>query len=312
MTLLPFLITSLFIQANNSKLTEIVKFATINEAKELLLQEDKFTQSWSPFDIDSRMQKKNSSKEELLELIVTQAKAWTTEEKEIISTILKEIDDLIKKQNFHISFPESLYFIKTTTLEEGSAQGYTRSNYIILNEKLALKDREDLKGTIIHELFHILTRANPEFRKELYSIIGFEIMKEIDYPQKLKPFRITNPDAPQTDSYISLKVDGQPVDCMMILYATENYDGGDFFKYLNIGFLALTDDTIKKAKLDGDTPIVYSMKDVSGFAEQVGTNTQYIIHPEEILAENFKLALLNVKDLPNPEITEAIQEKLRK
>ena len=311
MTFLPLLITSLIFQSNPSNLTQIVKFATVNEAKELLLKEDKFTESWSPFDIDSRMQKKNSTKDALFELIVSQAKAWTDEEKETITTVLEEVDILISEQEFNLSFPESLYFIKTTTLEEGSAQGYTRSNYIILNEDLALDDKDKLKGTIIHELFHILTRANPDFRKELYSLIGFEIMNEIDYPAKLQPFRITNPDAPQTDSYITLEVNGRSVDCMMILYATENYNGGDFFKYLNIGFLALTGGDNKQAKLNGNEPIVYSMKDVSGFAEQVGTNTNYIIHPEEILAENFKFAILNEKDMPSQELITTIQKKLR-
>ena len=52
------------------------------------------------------------------------------------------------------------------------------------------------------------------------------------------------------------------------------------------------------------------MQHVSGFTEQVGRNTDYIIHPEEILADNFALLVLNEHDVASPEILQKMREAL--
>jgi hypothetical protein len=293
-------------------LVDIIKFASVEKARTLLSKEDTYTQRWSQFDIDSRMKTKGSSREELFEFMKLQTRAWTNEEKNKIITICSEIDDQIQKQKLELNFPEEIYFVKTTAEEEGGAAGYTRGNYIVLKDDLLSQPESALRKTVIHEFFHILTRNNPEFRKEMYGIIGFHMMNEVAYPQNLKAYRITNPDAPQTDSYISLEVGGESKNCMMILYANQDYVDGDFFKYLNVGFLSLAGDSIKIIEYKDDQPLIYSIKEVSGFFEQVGRNTQYIIHPEEIMAENFVFAILQDKELPNPEIVEEIKKKLRR
>ena len=292
-------------------LVDKVKFASIAKANELLTQEDNFTEGWSQFDIDSRMHKVNSTKEELFDFITQQTREWTIEEQNLIVSIFKDVDKQIEEQGFNIDFPDEILFVKTTTKEEGGALGYTRASYVVLQDDILAKDRDRLTKTVVHELFHILSRNDPEFRKEMYEIIGFQLMEEVAYPRNLKPYRITNPDAPQVDSYISLKVGDEEKDCMMILYSNEDYSGGDFFKYLNVGFLSLTGDRVKAIEYKDDKPVIYSRKEVTGFFAQVGKNTKYIIHPEEILAENFAFAILNTPELPNPEIVNEIKKKLQ-
>jgi hypothetical protein len=49
---------------------------------------------------------------------------------------------------------------------------------------------------------------------------------------------------------------------------------------------------------------------VSGFYEQVGRNTQYIIHPEEILADNFAMLVMGDQNVPSPEILKKLQDVL--
>jgi hypothetical protein len=295
---------------SSESLLDKVEFASIEKAKELLTQEDDFTNSWSQFDIDSRMHKPNSTKSDLLEYIAKQTREWSKKEKEILNNVFSSIDKKIAKQGFKIDFPNKIYFVKTTTKEEGEAEGYTRANYIVLNNRLISKGETILKKTIVHELFHILTRNNSEFRKEMYGIIGFSLMDDVEFPSSIKDYRITNPDAPQLDSYITIRVDGEAKSCMMILYSKQNYVSGDFFKYINVGFLSLSGNDIKSVEYKNGKPIVYSFRQVSGFFEQVGRNTQYIIHPEEILAENFVFAVLNKSGLPNPEIVDKISKKL--
>jgi hypothetical protein len=311
-TLIGLLIIGVITTGCSESLEDKIKFASIEKANGLLIIEDEFTKSWSQFDIDSRMQKQNSSRKELFTYITEQTRDWTFEEKNVILTILKNIDEQINKQGFKIDFPDVIYFIKTTTNEEGNARAYTRANYVVINNDALSKSNEDLEHTIVHELFHVLSRNNPKLRQEMYGIIGFDLMNTIEYPEGLKKYRMTNPDAPQTDSYIKLKVDGQIKDCMIILYSAKDYSGGNLFDYLNVGFLSLSGDTIKTIEYNDNIPVIYTFEEVTEFFEQVGKNTKYIIHPEEILADNFTFAILNKTELPNPEIINEIKKKLQK
>jgi hypothetical protein len=299
------------IESKQWNLKASVQFASIEKAKELLITEDQFTKSWSQFDIDSRLHKINSTKENLFKFISSQPIEWTIEEKNKIGSVIEVIHNNLFKYGFKINFPDEIFFVKTSAQEEGGADGYTRANYVVLKEKMISKPESELQQVIAHELFHILTRCNKSFRKDMYKIVGFEIMNEITYPMHIQDFRITNPDAPQTDSYITLKKDEKSIDCMMILYSKNRYDGGDFFKYLNVGFLKLKGSDSKEIDLVDDQPVIYDFKEVSNFFEQVGKNTQYIIHPEEILADNFAFAINDKKELPSQWIVDKIQNKLK-
>ncbi len=53
------------------------------------------------------------------------------------------------------------------------------------------------------------------------------------------------------------------------------------------------------------------MQQASDFFTQVGHNTRYIIHPEEILADNFALLVLAERNPPSPEIIERLQGILK-
>jgi hypothetical protein len=46
---------------------------------------------------------------------------------------------------------------------------------------------------------------------------------------------------------------------------------------------------------------------VEGFFEQIGRNTDYIIHPEETLANNFVYLMMAKEDLKNPDIPKNIE-----
>ena len=86
------------------------------------------------------------------------------------------------------------------------------------------------------------------------------------------------------------------------------YEGDSFFKYLTIGLVPLKDGSPEKKQ--GKT-IVYSAEQASDFFEKVGRNTDYIINPEEILAENFAGVLLS-KQAQTPELHDKIRKALKK
>jgi hypothetical protein len=298
-------------QHYGANLPDIVKFADLTHAKELLSSEDVFTDAWSKFDVDSRMGKANSKKADLLKYIATQAREWTEDEIKIVKALLIEIDQQIKNQAFKINFPKEIIFVKTTTMEEGGALGYTRNNYVILNEEILSIKKEELKDIIIHEIFHVLSRNDAEFRKDMYKLVGFTVIDNVEYPAEIKDLRITNPDTPLNDCYITLENKGVKVNVMMVLYANKAYSGGSFFEYLQVGFLVLKDIKKKEFEYTNGKPVILTFKDVTNFNEQVGTNTGYVIHAEEVLADNFVFAINNRKDMPSQWLVNNIQNKLK-
>jgi hypothetical protein len=57
--------------------------------------------------------------------------------------------------------------------------------------------------------------------------------------------------------------------------------------------------------------MLVGLQQVSGFFEQVGRNTEYLIHPEEILADNFALLFSRDRNAPSPDIIKKMAEVLK-
>ena len=231
--------------------------------------------------------------------------AWNDAERTKIEAAIATLRPAFERLT--IPFPKKILFIKTTGAEEGQAF-YTRDTAIMMPEKaIDEADTGLLKKTIAHELFHILSRSNTPLREKLYEAIGFTNCGEIQFPSELNARKITNPDAPRNDHSIRLRVEGKEVSAVPILFSNApKYDvarGGEFFRYLQFRFLLLTKTAAAQSQL-------VAPEQVAGFFEQVGRNTNYVIHPEEILADNFALLILDERNVPSPEILEKIRRIL--
>ena len=53
-----------------------------------------------------------------------------------------------------------------------SNAAYCRRQAIILPASETKKSDDELRNLLTHELFHILSRANPELRDKLYAVIA--------------------------------------------------------------------------------------------------------------------------------------------
>lgn len=296
---------------SNKFANSVFRFATRAEGQMLITELDDYTRNWNQFDIDVRLQKSQGRKSELLQFAMDQTLNWSDEEKARISKTMKSLDAEIKKQKYQLEFPKEIIFVKTTQKEEGNAQAYTRMNWIAIGEE-ALKSasEEDFKYLIAHELFHLLTRQNADFKKDMYQVIGFDTTeKEILFPSDLAEIRISNPDISRYDNYGTFTIGGQKQYCTMVIYTDKPYDGKTLFEYLKIGLVPLNEEFIPVQK-SGRT-IIYSLDDATDFYTQVGKNTSYVINPEEIMADNFAFTLIGKKDLPNPEIIQNTQKVLK-
>ena len=285
--------------------------ATLEEAKKLMLTEDSYILNRSSFDIVSRLQNPEGTKEELIAMSIQELREWTDEEKEKIQHLTETINNTIRREPFKLPLPKEIMLVKSTLNDEGGAGGYTRSNWIALTDRLFTHLPTDFhQKLLLHETFHVLTRNSLAFKRKMYETIGFTVTdEELDYPKDLWDIHISNPDVGRYDSYATFIVEGKPVKCAMVLYADRPYTTGSFFQYMNIGFVPYNEQ-MKPEQENGKT-IVYPMEKISDFKKKIGENTQYIIHPEEILAENFVLAFTDQQSVPTPDLKEKVRKILK-
>jgi len=284
-----------------------VEFATVEEGTRILGTADDFSQRMSPFDRSLRMRKAGSfSEQEFLAYAGSNVMAWSDAEREGVTAAFRNIQPQLEALS--LKLPQVVHIIKTSGLEEGGA-AYTRANAIIIPEAILGAPPEEIERLICHELFHVMSRGNPELREKLYQSIGFEYCGEVPFPAQLLSRKMTNPDAPRNDHCIQVKFGNNSRWAVPILYSdVMTYDperGGEILEYLQFKIM-LVDWPDKAAgaipsKLSQGAELL-GLSKVSGFFEQVGRNTGYIIHPEEILADNFVLLVRQKSDIPSPAI----------
>jgi len=290
-------------------------FASAIEAQRMLSANDAFVARMSPFDRAARMKTNRAvSESEFLEFAASAALDWEQPEQGMIESAFLEIRAAVTR--LALPLPDRVYLIKTSGNEEGHA-AYTRGNAIVLPKKILASSPREIQRLLAHELFHISSRSHPKLAKLLYESIGFQYCGELQFPANLAPRKITNPDAPLNDYCIQLKFDGQTVWAVPILFSRDpTYDisrGGEFFQYLQLAFVMVeTPGNIGALRplYDSRGPRLLGLGQVSGFFEQVGQNTDYIIHPEEILADNVALLVLDERNVRSPEVLVRIQDAL--
>jgi hypothetical protein len=292
----------------------ILRFATAEEGKGVLSSEDAFTRSLSRFDLQSRLKARDDVQTaDLLKFAAMQVEVWSDEDVAKLTGCIESLRTRLAK--FPPLFPATVLLVKTTGLEEGNA-AYCRQNTIVLPRRMLQRPAEDLERLLTHELFHILSRHDLERQQKLYAVVGFRPCGEIELPPSLRDRKITNPDAPLLNYSIELQTDEGPVPVTPILYASPgDFDptaNKTFFQYMQFRLLQFERDgeEWRAALNDAGEPILLDPKDEPSYHEQIGRNTQYVIHAEEVLAENFVHLVLESKELPSPEIVERLRSVL--
>jgi len=289
----------------------MVEFGGAAACARVLSARDTFVQAMSPFDRSARLKTdKDVSEAEYLAFAARQARDWSSAEKARLRPILESFR--VKTAGLNLRFPPTILLLTTTGLEEGMA-AYCRGTSIVIPKAVIDRDPSQLQSLIFHELFHIYRTSNPAMRRDLYEIIGFEVCPEIVLPPELQARKITNPDAPLLDSFIRLRLDGGSVAATPVLLSkSERYDtkaGGEFFDSMvfKVLILAETRDGLRPAMLPGGGADLRDPSALPSYFDQIGRNTQYIIHPEEILADNFVLMINEAPSVPSPSILQEMR-----
>ena len=229
--------------------------------------------------------------------------AWTEEEKEFVSAVFIKATKLITAISDDI-LVDDIMLIKCNMNHYGKGVYYTREKAIVIPvNSLRNQGADDFMQTMIHEIFHIYARYNPKKRDELYKRIGYTSIDPPKMPDVIESRILLNPDGVNFNYAISVteKRTNKEITAMPIIYSKMlNFTPKqtDFFEYLQFSLFAVEDGVLQTSRT-GESTI--RIKSLDGFFEQIGNNTQYIIHPDEILADNFTLICLSNDD---PEILE--------
>ncbi|MBP3891629.1 MAG: hypothetical protein J6D29_05600 [Solobacterium sp.] len=297
------------------------RFATKEEGKELMLANHEYYEGFSQNDLDYKMQKVNATMEEYQAFAGEQVLEFTEEEKTLVNSCFDAMNKELKEKGYVLPEIDEITMIKTTMEEEPSASGYTHGTQIYIWGPLvetAVKGDEKQKAAVQnfltiffwHELFHCLTRCNPEFRKDMYKLIHFTVGEDdFTIPPSVMEYHISNPDVEHHDAYATFNINGKDIDCFVDGITTKHFEkeGDTFFNYYTTALIPT----------DG-TDVYYTPEQASNFDGVFGKNTGYVIDPEECMADNFSYAMRygvegpDGQGYPNPEIIEGILSYVKK
>lgn len=278
-------------------------------------QTDHFFDQVGILDMSIQMKKaypENISREkilpEYLQFLQQDVSNFSTEEstfvREVFTEVFANCESLTKGM-----FPTQIRLIKTKGKHYGDGVYYTRENCIVIPaDALKKRNRQVFTETMYHELFHVYSRLNPKKRAELYALIGFHYLPEgkLQMSDSLRSRILLNPDGVNYKVGIAIqKSDGSSINAIPIIYSglsSFRAEKPGFFNYLQFNLFqveTLKDQSMKVlTKSDGSS--VLQMETLSNYFEQIKDNTEYIIHPDEIMADNFAIVMQLHK---NPDTT---------
>ena len=227
---------------------------------------------------------------------------FSEEEQEYVEDVLREAYDLCNQVDTDI-FPPQIRLIKTKGQHYGNSVYYTREDVIVIPEnELQDRNRSGFLQVMLHEIFHIYSRYNDKKRYEMYELIGFEPLDVRPIlPQVLQNRIIINPDGIDINYKMKLKTEnGDSIEVMPIIVSARDAYSAEFpafFDYVKFDLYELkyNQNNSYTVLTDEEGFSTLDLRELPDFFDQIEDNTQYIIHPDEILADNFAIVILAAK-----------------
>lgn len=223
---------------------------------------------------------------------------WQPEEIKAIQKLMQSAREMLDRIDPGL-FPKEINLIKSKGQAYGNDVYFTRENSIVLPENIFTNWQPDLQLRIlVHELYHIISRYNPEFRENTYKTIGFSRLSgTLEIPEFLQQKMLTNPDGIKADYAIELPdEEGQThwfVPLLLSRYRSYVMGNGNYFDHLKMELFKITNDGNSQFTLVTDQSVFSSFTDnvLPAYQKKISSNTAYIIHPDEICADHFVLAV---------------------
>lgn len=272
-------------------------FPSVNESKQILTASDNYMESLTVADYKVRLGENlsDSPYEDYCHLLEQCIVIFTPFEQQTIRESVEVIFETIKKADYIFEIPDQLVFIKTDGSDESDCSYCRHDNVIVLIEQHISSQK-----TIAHEIFHVLSRNNPEIRNKLYEVIDYYFDPDLVatllnqlaniHPEKT----ITNPDCPVIDVYVNLSHErlGVPITYWEKEWPTEKSTHWIYTDCYTTK-LAIFEKDEKDDKKEWRLSKLSSYDEVAIEEEKFQyMNTDYLEHPEEIMADNFALLIM--------------------
>lgn len=238
-------------------------------------------------------------KSKFLPFLASEMMDFDSSEVVLISAVMDSAITLVNKMNPNL-IKRPIKLIKTDINHYGPSVYYTREDGIYIpKDALEKGDSDELLAVMLHEISHIISRSDLQLKTDLYQQIGFRLLPEdVVYPEAVRQRILINPDGVNDDFYIPVTNKETKETIRVIPIITSNRSkyitsSPAFFDYLKFSLFAI-DETGKVLCTEGGNSTV-QMNEIEGFFEEIEDNTGYIIHPDEIIADNFMLLILAIE-----------------
>jgi len=195
-------------------------------------------------------------------------------------------------------FEEPIQLIKYAGDNYGDNVFYTRENAIVIPAKKLVESNrtpEYFLTTMLHEFFHLYSRKHKDKKEELYALIGFKPVDNLTFPETMLRKRLLNPDGMDLNYAIDLKTkDNQAFKAIPYTFSfSEGWEQNkkDYLHHLAFDLFRIDSTENGWQAVTTTTGYLSTISHTAHpeFREQIKNNTDYIIHPDEILADNFSM-----------------------
>jgi len=266
---------------------------------------DAFLQGMTPLDRQVRMASAAPvAQAQFLEHLGAQVRGFEPKQIDKISQVAALAGAALGTLDLLRFLPREIELVQTTGAEEGFSPtfdlSYTRSSVMYINTRgLQILSRQ----LLVHELFHVLCANRPELCARLYASIGFVPVGPPRLRDEFAERRLTLPENPSPMHALPVRRAGQRVLAVPLTFVPEPYAGGPMVE-VSVSLWGVLGDR-------NDVTELVPLDELSGWREQLGTNTRMLASPDEILAENFVLLVLEQGKVASPFVLERMRAILR-
>ena len=286
-------------------------FATAAEGSAILGTRDDYVRATMPLERSAKLRTADTVDEErFLRHMRGTTLEWTAEQRANLAKLTEPLARFLKDVKWRM--PDRMLILQTTDLENDLP--HTRANAIVIPTAYYKRGPGMLAQVLPHEVFHVMTRHNPELKERLYAAIGFKRCDTVSIPPAIERLKITNPDTVDDRHTIAVRYRGKPVEALpYIRFPSDKIDPRQgFATQIQVAWLLVDRKGNDCRGRDGPDASV-DPNELEGLFEQIGRNTQYLFHAEEVLADNFTQLFLESltgkpRSVPSPEILEKIRK----
>lgn len=287
-------------------------FVDAQQGSEILGMRDDYVRATSPIERKAKLKTTEPVDEERFRQHMRGSTLeWTAEQRDNLAPIILSLKKLLSGVRWKM--PERILLVQSgPALEDGFP--HTRANAIITPARYYQQGPLTMMYLLSHETFHILSRQNPELREALYAAIGFKRCDSVVIPPEIAALRVTNPDSVESRHTILVRYQGEPVEALpYIRFPSADIDPRlGFMKQVKVLWL-LTDRKGGECRARSGPEASVDPEKLEGLSDQVGRDSDYLFHPEEILADHFSLIFTidNARNAPPVKSADVIG-KIRK